>query len=531
MKKNKLHELFGVDPEPEDLKESVREPKTKNASHDFEEHEKPLRISDVVFGFNPQTAASRFREASMPFSNPDSGTEFDDKFFQPLEVAGGIDLPIHTQNAVQRLSNLLYRKNVRAYRMVELVDQFAFGSEPRFLANDPKVQKVLEQHWEANDWEGNLSKRMKALSVFGEQLYPVFINQTSGLVTISSISPLKIRRVERNPEDAERLISIVATLGGEGAVNLEFDPNKLAPEDRRYGIILRRRDGTIGVEDELPGETSGDAFFFAVNMLSGATRGQPDVTPSIDWLEGLDGFVWGLLERANMAQQVVQDLTFEGVSDDREIQRLTTQFIRALKGGGVYGHNEKVTLKMQSPEIGASEADKVTSVILKQIQSGTGLAGLFYGDSEDLTRAAASELTTPVAKMIQDRQNFFKRSLRLMFKFQIQTSIEKGVLSKDVDQGFVIDMPRVFLRDMTTITTALVSLTAALTNAVDNEWIDNEEAGKVYKAAQEELGDFIDHQQPTSSGAAESDVPGVSEAYVRANNLQNGHTNRQTTTS
>jgi len=490
--------------------------KTQKADSDFEGRTRIGRVSDYLYGFNPQAAATRLRESSISFSNVDQGTEFDDKFFKPLGQAGGIDLPLQTQHSVQRLSNLEYRKNVRAYRTVELIDQFAFGGGVRFRAEEDVVQDVLEEFWEANDWENMLNKRMKSLSVFGEQLYPVFVNEVTALVTISSISPLCIRRIIRNPENDESLIAAIATLNGKSAQAADQLGDELSPDDKRYALIIRRHeDGMLGADpilEEKDIETEREAFFFAVNHLAGATRGQPDITPSIDWLEGLDGFLWSLLERASVAEEVVHDLTFEG-ADDKECMRLTRTFRDALRGGGIYGHNEKVTHKITAPNIGASEAKGVTEVILKQIQSGTGLAGLFFGDASDLTRSAASELTAPVAKMIQSRQDFFKRSLKMMFRYAIQKKKEKGLLDKNISEKFVIDMPRVFLRDLNTIATALVSLTTALTNAVDSGWITDDEAAKVYKAAQEELGDYIDHSRGHSSSVHESVDPEILKLY------------------
>lgn len=503
------------------LRESVapavpEKKETGKADSDFEGRGRMGRVSDVLFGFNPQRAITRLRESSINISNVDQGTEFDDKFFKPLGQAGGIDLPLQTQHSIQRLSNLEYRKNVRAYRTIETIDHFAFGGGVRFKAEDDAVQEVLDEFWEANNWENMLNKRMKSLSVFGEQLYPVFVNEITGLVTISSISPLCIRRIVRSPENDESLIAAIATLNGKSAQAADQFGDELSLDDKRYAIIIRRHeDGKLGADPILEENNvtiEREAFFFAVNHLAGATRGQPDITPSIDWLEGLDGFLWSLLERATIAEEVVHDLTFEG-ADDKDCMRLTRNFRDALRGGGIYGHNEKVTHKIQTPNIGASEAKSVTEVILKQIQSGTGLAGLFFGDASDLTRSAASELTAPVAKMIQARQDEFKRELKMMFRYAIQKKKEKGVLDQNANEKFAIDMPRVFIRDLNLIATALVSLTTALTNAVDNAWITSDEAANVYKAAQEELGDYIDHSRDSLSSVHESIDPEIMAIY------------------
>jgi hypothetical protein len=70
----------------------------------------------------------RLSESIFPFSNPDAGTDYDDKYFQQVGAGQGtIDLPPQMLQTAQRLAMLLYRKNVRAYRSVENLKDFVLG--------------------------------------------------------------------------------------------------------------------------------------------------------------------------------------------------------------------------------------------------------------------------------------------------------------------------------------------------------------------------------------------------------------------
>ncbi|KKK58096.1 hypothetical protein LCGC14_3047870, partial [marine sediment metagenome] len=345
--------------------------------------------------------------ASFPGSNPDAGTEFDDRFFKSLGQTSPLDLSPERIETAQRLSLLSYRKNPRAKRAIEVVKDFALGDKIRFKAKDPKVQKILDAHWKENDWDNNAEDRIRDLAIFGEQLYPVVVRDGDGMVILSHVTPLKILAVAPNPKNSIELVKVKTSVGATKEAIGEKDAGKV------FNIIRPAKGGL------LTSEGKDDAFYFTVNKVSGATRGLPDLLPSMDWLEGLDQFVFSMLERADLAMNVVFDLMYKGLNDS-EIKEKVDHFDQNMRDGLTYGHNENVELAIKAPQLAGADAEIVNRILAKHIQAGTGLAGLFYGDSDDLTRAAASELTVPVARMIQSRQTFFKRMLIRVFEFQIQ---------------------------------------------------------------------------------------------------------------
>lgn len=468
--------LWGMDESfREDATPALPAPEIDNDDEDIEEDEgatslRPMgsgmvRLTEQFFGIN--------------FPNPDAGTQDDDRLFLSLDKAAPLDLPTRMQHTGQRLSLFSYRKNVRAFRAIELVTAFAWGDGPRFRASDDKVAALLQRHWIRNQWETKGPERVRELGIFGEQLYPVFPPDQKGVVRISSVSPLKIVRVKRDPENAEDITQVVTSIG-------VSSPHTTVVHEPEEGKIF----DVIGPNEE--GKLEGNAFFFAVNRLAGATRGLPDLLPSLDWLEGLDSFIFGLLERANITQNIVYDLEFAGLRPI-ELRKKVKEFVRALrKSGGVYAHNEKTKLNIKVPQLGSEDMETTVRILLRQIQAGTGLAGFFYGDQDDLTRASASELSVPVAKNIQARQNFIKAMLRQIFEYQIQVAQEAGKLEGVEDTSFEIQMPRVYLRDLDTIGKALTSISASLVVAVESQWLTQEEARNLFRGTVEQLGPLDD---------------------------------------
>ncbi|KKL25783.1 hypothetical protein LCGC14_2401840 [marine sediment metagenome] len=439
------------------------------------------RFSEAVF--SPLKEASGF-----PGSNPDAGTEFDDRLFTNIGQVSPLDLSPQRIEDAQRLSLLSYRKNPRAKRAIEIVKDFALGDQIRIRAKDPKVQKVLDDHWIENDWDNNVEDRLRDLAIFGEQLYPVAVRDGDGMVSVSHVTPLKILAVLPNPQNSIELVKVQTSVGASSVTIREQDKGKV------FDIIRPTEGGRLTFD-----EKGDNAFYFTVNRISGATRGLPDLLPSMDWLEGLDQFVFSMLERADLAMNVVFDLMYKGLKDS-EIKEKVDHFDQNMRDGLTYGHNENVELKIQAPELAGSDAEIVNRILTKHIQAGTGLAGLFYGDSDDLTRASASELSVPVARMIQSRQTLFKRVLKRILEFQIQMSADAGELQGVTDTSFVIEMPKIFLRDLKTITDSIDTLSETLIRGVERRWIDNDTAGKLFRTSLEQLGSLV--EPPTQGGKA-----------------------------
>ena len=440
----------------------------------------------------PREMMSRLMENLVFFSenNTDAGTEHDDKFFVQLGEVAPMDMHSSRIQSAQRISLLSYRKNPRAYRAIELSQHFVLGDGVRISAEDEDVQDLLEEHWKLNGWDERANERIRSLSIFGEQLYPAFVNEETGMVKIGSVSPLLIRNMLSARGNAEEIMKVFTSIGEE------------TPGDgkgKKFSVIR------LDDELELNPQGSNAAFYFAVNRINGQRRGLPDLLPSLDWLEGLDSFVFAMMERANLSANVVYDLEYKGLND-QELKDKVDQFNQNMREGGTFGHNENAGLTIQTPNMGSSEAEIMTRILVKHIQAGTGLAGLFYGDSDDLTRASASELSIPVAKMLQARQQYFKFMLKRIFDYQIQESIKAGKLSPTASLKYDVELPRVWLRDLKPVVDSLIGLNEVLGVGEERKYISGLEAKNLFRNALEQIG-------PLSAAGRESpDEPTEEEA-------------------
>lgn len=426
--------------------------------------------------------------AALGFQNPDSGTKFDDGLFQMLDAKTELDLPSHVHQKLQRLSFLLWKKNVRAFGGVELALDFCLGNGIKIKTRDRKVAELLDRHWRVNQWPFMIRERFRTILIFGELLWPVWVGE-NGFVKLTSVDPLKIWRIDRNKENAEDLEFVQTTIGGEFGSS-ENIPDATAPKKigRRFRIIKPTMEGNL--EDD-KGESDQLGFFFVINRIAGATRGQPDYGAAIDWLEGLDGFTMTLLERASLAMQMVHDFEYKGL-DEKKLRVKGKEVARDLHPGGIWVHNESAKLTLHAPNIGASEAAETTRVLLKHIQAGMRVPAMGFGDSEDLTRAAAAELSVPMQRAIQGKQMHLRMMIEEVLTFQVEQAQKHNALQGVQDFSFEVVMPPIFLRDLTTVTAALAQLTGALNEGVIAKYITEDQAGTVYRIALSQIADVVD---------------------------------------
>jgi hypothetical protein len=438
------------------------------------------------------------------FANPDAGTPDDDRFYTQLTNGGVMDLPAGLQERIQRHALLSYRKNALAFSATEVKVDFVVGRGVKVIAADEKVQVVLDQHWAENEWDHKLPERVRALGLFGEQLYPCFIREEDGLVRVTTITPLKISECLRSEHDAEEVVA-VKVVSGQHAQGDAFTIG-LSPQVETTNWTVIQRLTTLGGELG-PSDTSLDAkqaFFFAVNRISGATRGTPDLCSSMDWLEGIDGMIFSLMERAAMTQDVVFDLEYEGATAE-ELRNYARNFASALRSGGIFAHNEKTNLNIQTPTLAAADAGEMVNILKSQVYAGSRLAGLFLGSAADLTRSSASELSIPTAKHFESRQGEVNRMLRRILDFQIQEAKKRGRLEGVEDFRYQIEFPRIFLRDMSTIASALQLTSIALQLAVQNEWITRSEGANAFRKIMQALGTDVSDQEIVPDRAKDPD--------------------------
>jgi hypothetical protein len=382
------------------------------------------------------------------------------------------DLTVTQQERQIDIAHFLYLSNPLAFRIIEITKDFVVGDGITFRAKDPRVQKVLREHWDDPDNNWDIKQHTKALELglFGEQLYPVFVNNVNGHVKLGVIDPKNVDRIETDPENAECAVCARVKSGMYGRGRRTYDLVRI-DEDPKSPTF---------------GYRTGEAFYFAVNRVALASRGHSDLLPLADWLDSLDAFMMTRLEKAILLNSFFWDCTLTG-ADDQQVRKFA-EGNKRIKPGMTRFHNDKVSWQAVMPDLKASDAAEEIRVFRNHVLGGAGLPEHWFSEGGSSNRATAAEQGVPTTKRLVARQRFFKHMIRQIFEFVIDQAMLRNVLPLEADRGFQIHMPAIFVKDTQAVSAALSNAANGLMLAEQQEWISPADARKVFAFMVSQLG-------------------------------------------
>lgn len=408
------------------------------------------------------------------------------------------DLGDNKRRRQLEMSYFLYLSNPIAYRAMEITRDFVIGDGMTFKAVAPEVQKVLDNFWKdpVNRWDLKQFTRALELGLYGEQFYPVGVSSQNGRVRMAYLDPLDVVEVRTDPNNVEIPRTVVAGMPGSGAGSGTGQATNDAPpvtggQGRTEDESRATRELRVINVDEDPesptfGKLVGDVFFFAINKVSNAVRGNSDLLPVIDWLETHDQFLFGIHEAAILKTSVIWDVMVRG-ADKKALQDMEKKFARIKKGMTRF-HNDKVEVKTVTADLQTADLGEHARIIKLHIASGLGLPEHWLAEGGNANRATAAEMGVPTTKRLRSRQIFFKNMLDVIFQFVIDQAIIHGRLPEDVNRSFTIFAPQIWAIDTSTIATSLMTLSQALVVAEDQAWVTADEAKELWTFIARQLG-------------------------------------------
>jgi hypothetical protein len=325
------------------------------------------------------------------------------------------------------------------------------------------------------------------LGLYGEQLYPVFVNEHNGFVRLGVIDPSQISKITVNPENIEEMQKIILK------TTLTNDKQK------EYKVIALDMDAN----SESYGYRTGEAFFFAVNKLSTATRGISDLLSIADWIDGYERFLFNRLDRSHLTNHFIWDILLEGYNPE-QIKEWMKDF-QMPKPGSVRAHNEKVKWETVSPKLESSDASEEAKMFKSHILGQAGFPPHYFAEGENTTRATAIEMSGPVFKRLKSRQTYVKYMVTEIFAFVIDQAIIHGRLKPDVDRSFSLFFPKLAEKDFSSLSTAITNLSNALVVGEDQQWITKDWAKKAYLFVLSQFGfDMRIEEGPIKNDMSES---------------------------
>ena len=358
--------------------------------------------------------------------------------------------------ALMREAYKAYRYNPLGYAIIEQTTSFVLGGGAKVLAEDPKVQRVIDWFW--NDHENNMAERIYTiqtdLSLFGEQFIRFFVDGITGRTLIRQLDPLYVTAIETHPEDREHPLRYLwappgAALDPVGQVSGTWVPAK-------------------------------EILHVAVNKVAGVIRGRSDLAPVLPWLRRYSNGVDDRVVQNNLKTAFVWDVTLKGAGRE-EINRMRASHAAPPARGSVLFHSDTESWKAMRPELGADDAAADGRAIRLMIATGAMLPEHYLGEGGNVNRATAAEMGLPAMKRFQRRQEVFRAMLTRIIHRVLEEGVNHGRLGPRVNRKFVVQFEELSAAPIEGLAAATERLARALKMAEEQGWVSKDEAGRMWR--------------------------------------------------
>lgn len=404
--------------------------------------------------------------------------------------------------------NLLHESPVAAWS-VETKRNHIIGRNTAPESADEDVNEVVTEFWQANNMPEHSDNFTLELFAFGEQVYPVGVDDSAGRVEIGYISPGEIERIITEPSNGLIHAAVVCKPLDQVSTDSPWlkDDNKhrvyriIRPanaksnrplDDDNDGLLIDHTQAEYADWEaamlshyELSDYT-GSCFYRPVNNTSDLPRGFSDWLQVEDWIYGAEDVLTTLIEREEFAGFFFMDVTLRGInaSTPAEAHEAVQEWL-ALRGrkppkkGNINVHTESEEWNLIAPELGQEASIAVFRALLGFILGGMGFPVHWYGFGDDANRATAVAQGGPTTKNLEHDQGVVKAMFLNMCTFARDQAIISDRIGRD-SQDAVVDLPMPEIRpvDLTMIMQSLAQLVPSAETAVNAGWIQTETAAK-----------------------------------------------------
>lgn len=320
--------------------------------------------------------------------------------------------------------------NIRTDLIVS--EGFKVESTAKNQSNKDRVQKILDSHWELNNWESEMFARIQDLGVLGEMFFRLppmdrkigsgddgIQAKNLGMFRCGLALPHMVRRCVLSPWNYEQIDNIymqeVTYPGMEVITNNENMEMKVIRDER--------------IDADEFGSIRGEVFSTQINKRPGSTRGLSDLACVVDFMDAHDQMFFSNIERAELQKRFIWDVTLENASP-RQIE----EFMRKVKVGGpppgsVRAHNQKEIWDAVSPDLKISDNNALQEALFRHVWGGMGLPFPWWTDGGDTNRATfAGGMTDPAMAWARTRKRLVSQRLLMEFRYAVQIAYEAGRL-------------------------------------------------------------------------------------------------------
>lgn len=408
-----------------------------------------------------------------------------------------------SQSRQQELAVYLWRMNPLARFMTEIAVAYLLAEGVKPTVADTEAQGWLDEFWgdPVTRMDTTLSAKVRELSLFGEQCWPIFRDELTGHIRLGTLDPSNIADVIFDPDNAAIAIGVKA----------HTENN----EERIYKTVIAGPESvfTERTQEIRASFTGGDCFYFSVNGLTGE-RGTSDLLSQMDWLDAYDKALFGEIERWDSLRAFIWDVSLNG-ADEETVQRRAAEIV-VPEGGGISVHNNQETWTAVTPDLQSTAGSEFARLFRNHIMGGAGLPEHWFGGGGDVNLATAGAMGEPTYKMMTMRQTEIKYMLELVCSYLIRSRLRAlglADLADLSDYKASVAMPEMTAKDTTAYAGALAQVATALTMAIDRGLLSDETAIKLLATMAVRLGVEIDPASELEAARKDAEARPEKDAF------------------
>ena len=393
----------------------------------------------------------------------------DDHLYRKLTGNSQRDLSPMNQARMQSLAYYLWESNLIANRLIELPVAFLLAEGVTLTVNpagdmDDKamepLQEVVRKFWHdpINAMDMKLEKKVRELSIYGDQCWPAFVNEMTGHVRLGYIDPCDIDVVVTDPDNIEQPIGVVTKKDKKG----NFKKLRVIVPGEEPDLFTQRTRRIRALDF-----TDGQCFYFKVNDLSNSSRGRSDLLGQIDWLDSYDEFMFGELDRSQFMRAFIWDITLKGATPE-EVEKRAKE-VTVPRPGSVRVHNDAEEWSAVTPDLNSGDSETVARLMRNHMLGGATMPEHWFGGGGDVNRATGESMSEPTLKMLSQRQQRIKYILEYVGQFVVLSALRvRGEMGVPHD-GFEVEavFPEMSPKDTSKFAAALAQVTAAVIQMID----------------------------------------------------------------
>jgi hypothetical protein len=403
------------------------------------------------------------------------------------------DLAPWDHEKMQKIVLNLYRRNHWGARLLEVIVDFVWGdgitvsADSEDEAETEAIQEVIDDFWfdPLNDLSRQMEQTILEWNLWGEVCMPVLKNDADGRIRLGWITPSAIHSV------------IPDKLGRPHTIEIADEYSEQVGQDKLRVIQI----------DPETGEMEGDCFFFTINTVRGAFRGVSELYSAADWLDVLVNSLKANADRTKLSNHFIWDVEVKGMDEER-LTQWKKDHAAAPAPNSVRVHNENVTWKAESPNLGAVDFAQHIQTLKSFIMAGFGYPNHWFGSGDDANKATASVMAEPTRKSLKRKQKQVKWMISDILRYVLYSAKKAGRLAESVDLSkdpFVVQIPDVGGSDAAVAAASTQGFINAVAGAESSGFLSTDTAIEITALVLSETGIEIDPATEKEKIAADAE--------------------------